>query len=395
MNEKNEAAPETGQPTGGVPQGVADEISSLAGEMARFERAAARGWKVTAVVFVILLAIIAGYLYALIYKPLKERLQPDSIVGLVVTQVDTLMADRGLPKISEGGLPTYVENYVKDEAPGWADTLAKEAVKQLPELRAAATKELKAQTPEFIENWLKPRLQKLEGDLPKIREELRQKVVAGAPEWANQAVTQLTTELFPQARETAVKFVSEKVDEVLDELDTGLQKAIQEVVIATKGDMDLLQGAALRDKIRPVIEEKMGPILDDITNRIAPRVAEAREATEALVDRAWEGKLSQTDRLELRAIQLMRELFMLLAEEEAAAGEGAEAPAEGAVGFFREAAPGEAETIEERDRRIGGEQARGAGVTRAEVDAATEETLEARDARVEEQMQDRGDRDVE
>jgi hypothetical protein len=281
MNEMSPGkTPESEQPQGAVPQGVADDVAVLAGEIRAMERRADRGWKITAVVWVILLAVIAGYLYILIYKPLKETLQPETIVQLAVTQVNTILKSIDAPKLESAELPQWL------------------------------AEKLKAEAPRLVNEELKPRLVQLKEDLPELRRDATKQLLAEAPDLIDRGIEALETDLLPAANDELIRMLGEKLDELADRIEQNLDSIVHEVIDQVEQDVgDLADTEKMRLAMEATFEEAMGPVLDEVLAGLDLKVEEVREKVAVLVESYKLGALSHDQMLEVRLIQLIRALF--------------------------------------------------------------------------------------
>ncbi len=290
----SEKAPESEEPQGGVPQGVADGIAVLAGEVRAAERKATAGWKISAIVWCIILAVIFSYLYFWLYKSvLKPAAEPQRLVALGKYGIDIMLEGQGLPTLDSAQLPGQLAEKLRAQAPG------------------------------LIQDQLKPRLRELEADLPKHRRELAQWVRENASDLADQGVERLQNDLLPAASEQAVQLVDQKVDEVLTQVDEDINQVMGDVISTTLANIDDVRDAeTVRMAMELAFEDAMGEVLDELFEGLDEKVGQVREKMQALVQKQRTGNLTHKDRLELRMIQLVRELFKEAALEEAVEGEG-------------------------------------------------------------------------
>jgi hypothetical protein len=289
MSEMNpETSPEPQKSKGGIPQDVADDVAVLAGEIRAMESKAAGAWKIAAVVWIILLAVIAGYL-SVIYGKLKDRLTPDVVIELGIGQVNSLLAGYGAPEIDSPMLPEWLAG------------------------------ELKAQAPIVLKERLKPMLEDLQQRLPELRQEFTERAKAEAPVLMDQAVDRLETDLLPRANDALMKLVEEQVEELIQQVEEGLDAAVAQVVADVKTSTDDLADAEkMQAAMAAAFEEAMGPILDEMFAQLDDKVAVVRSGMESLSQKRRAGALTHKERLEVRLIQLIRALFEGAAYEEAA-----------------------------------------------------------------------------
>lgn len=290
----SEKAPESEEPQGGIPQGVADGIAVLAGEVRAAERKASAGWKISAIVWCIILAVIFSYLYFWLYRTvLKPAVEPQRLVGLGKLGIDIVLEGQGLPTLDSAQLPDQLAQRLKDQAPG------------------------------LIQDQLKPRLRQLEADLPKHRRELAQWVRENASDLVDQGVERLQNDLLPAAGEQAVQLVDQKVDELLAQVDEDIDRVIGDVISETLANIDDVRDAeTVRTAMELAFEDAMGEVLDELFEGLDEKVGQVREKMQTLVEKQRTGNLTHKDRLELRMIQLVRALFKEATLEEAVEGEG-------------------------------------------------------------------------
>ncbi|KPK60777.1 MAG: hypothetical protein AMK73_08045 [Planctomycetes bacterium SM23_32] len=289
MNERiSEMAPESEEPRGGIPQSVADDIAVLAAELKAAEKRAATGWKVTAVVWVILLAVIAGYLYALVYRPLKDRLEAEAIIQMGVSAVNNALAQQGVPDIES------------------------------PQLASWAAGELKRLAPQVMQERVKPRLLDLQDQLPALRAKYAAQIRLRAPDLMDEGVAKFESDLLPRANEALVSWLDQKLDELLDQVDEDLNRAISQMVADVTTNVDTARDPdKMRAALSSALEEAMGPIMDQMFENLDEKVATVRGKMRGLVRDYWADNLSQTDKLELRLVQLVRALFSKVGREQA------------------------------------------------------------------------------
>lgn len=281
---------ESAEEAKGIPQSVVDEVAALAADVTAMKNRAARGWKVTAVVWVILLAVIAGYLYILVYKPLNDLLEPESVVQLGITTLNGALAGAGVPAIDS------------------------------PELAPWAAGKLKDAAPTVMQDQVKPQLDRLTAQLPELREKYTARIRREAPVWIDEAVTEFGDKWLPNAELALLKFVDEKTDELMTEFGTQVDAVVGQVITRTEGDLRLFttEGgdvAALRARLEEAFEQAMGPVLDELLDDIDLKVRDAGEGIASLVGKYKAKRLNRTEALEVRLIQLTIALFGGAADE--------------------------------------------------------------------------------
>jgi len=281
---------ESAEEAKGIPQSVVDEVAALAADVTAMKNRAARGWKVTAVVWVILLSVIAGYLYILVYKPLNDLLEPESVVQLGITTLNGALAGAGVPAIDSPELAPWAAGKLKDAAP----TVMREQVK--------------------------PQLEQLTARLPELREKYTARIRREAPVWINEAVDEIGDKWLPKAELALLKFVDEKTDELMAELGTQVDAVVGQVITSTERDLRVFteEGgdvAALRARLEEAFEQAMGPVLDELLDDIDVKVRDAGRGISELVAKHKAKRLTPDEVLEVRLIQLTIALFGGAAED--------------------------------------------------------------------------------
>jgi hypothetical protein len=289
MNDKNtEMATEEPK---GISGDLASELSQLSADVQALAKSASRAWKTTALVFVILLAIIAGYLYAIVYKPLKGYAQePDTIVQIGVTAAmeaaNSQLRAHGIADVPDADLHTWLATEAKRMAPGLVEErikpLAEEQLANLPELRQQLTEQLKVQAPD-----------------------LRQKAVAFVRDDA-----------LPRAREALMNEAQKQTDQALDQLNEGITAMVIDLVESTQENQALMSDAdSLQKALEDSIEEQMGPTLDMMFEAIDNGLEMAKFRLGEMLDAYGAGRITdQVDMLEFRIVQLTVALFQELGQ---------------------------------------------------------------------------------
>jgi len=281
--QSNVPAPEPEQAAGAVPEAVADELGALAAELEQFRSAAARSWKTSLVAFVILLAVIASYLYFVVYKPLKDKLQPATIVQIAVSTVDNALSEHfGAPSLDSGQLPT------------WAAT------------------QLKARLPDLVSKQLEPKLAELKAELPKWREKLVQEARKNLPQHVDKAAAWIETDALPFVSDRLTEATLDRLDQLLTQAEANVEKALSEMIRLHKDSMKNLQPenlSQLTAMFEEAFEKQLSPIVDDGFKKINVAIRRVDKGMQELVKRYQAGKLSRRDKLEIRLIQLIRALF--------------------------------------------------------------------------------------
>jgi len=290
MNEKNtDLTPEPEEPKAGIPQDLADDVAQLAAEVSRMERSAARGWKITAVAFIILLAVIATYLNLLVYKPLKATLQPETVVQIGFDRMNEALAAYGFPSLDNAGM-----------IPGWA---------------AGKVKDM---APTVMNDMVKPRVDELLAQLPQRRQELVAQIKEQLPRFLDEQVEKLPAQYLPKARMQVKKRISAQLNKVLLQADEKLGTMVDEVIAYIGKDAEVLKEEGRLDQaFEQAFEERLGAFLDaTVFVKLDKHVSGATKAMEDLVSTKSKTLEQQ---LEVRIIQIVRALFEKIGEPEAAA----------------------------------------------------------------------------
>ncbi len=270
----SEQTPE--KPEGGVPQDVADGLSVLASEVRAAEMRAARGWKIALVFWIILLVVIAGYLYFLVYQRLAEGLQPENVVAMAVTTVEKQVGyELGSTRFNE-----YLAAQAKNRAP------------------------------EVMREILKPQVESLIAGLPSRRADAVALVEERVPGLMDHGVDWLENQVMPQANARLLAEIDAGVDSLLDQVDDDLSRIIEEAVQSVGGDVEkLTDKQALRVAMHGAFEDAMGDVLDELLEDIDEKVGSVRKEMASLVEDYKAGDLTHEQRLEIRLVQLVRALF--------------------------------------------------------------------------------------
>jgi len=285
MIEKNtDVTPESEEPKAGVSQALADDVAALAAEIRRMERAAAKGWKITAVAFIVLLAFIAGYLKVLVYDKLDYYLEPETLVALGTSYVDAALQPYGVPSLDNAHM-----------LPDWAADKAK------------------AMAPQLVER-LKPQVEQMIQQLPQRREELLAQVRQKLPEFIDEHMAKLSSDYLPRARKEIIRRVDHQLNRLLVEADDQLRDLVDQIIAQHGENFDnLMQEQRLRQAIENAFEERLGPYIDEqVLARVDKHIKNAAAAMEELVTKP---NKSLEEQLDIRIIQIVRALFEKIGEE--------------------------------------------------------------------------------
>lgn len=307
MTDGTDITTAAGEPTGGVSQEVADSINQLAEQIKQREQAAARGRMNTAIVFIVFMAVITGYL-SIIFRKVKRDLQPDAVVELAFGAINGALEARGLPPLGGTRLVDEVEKKMKEQVPVFfAD---------------------------HVKPWVDEKLANIERDRPEYKKKLQDLV----NEKTASALQYITERLLPNITEALINRASPRIDEAFAEIEKGLQPHVQEVISEHQENLKLFatdessreaQKAEFTKAFEPAMEEALGPYLDKALVKIKAHLEKAESGMAELLakgplsasDRAkigalevqiaavQEGKLTEEDELTIDVIRLISEMF--------------------------------------------------------------------------------------
>jgi len=286
MNDQNaNVTPEPEEQNAGVPQAVADDVAAVAAELDAFARGASRGWKISAIGFLIILAIIAGYLKFFVYNMIVVGFtEPDILFQTGIGVLEQAMGAAGMPTLDSGQLPRWMADRAKD----YGVTL--------------------------INDQIKPQVLDLKAQLPQKRRELVAQAKAQLPGWIDDGISRLETELVPDAIKSVSDELSGRLDEVLDQLDEQLNQLVDQL-LQIHGDkiLAMQEDDEVAQAVEKALEQNMGYYLDQVFKKVDPHIANAADALEDLVQSKQK---TDQQRLELRIIQLVYHMYGKFAVED-------------------------------------------------------------------------------
>ncbi|MFO7959298.1 MAG: hypothetical protein R6X33_19620 [Candidatus Brocadiia bacterium] len=281
-----EKTPEPEATEGEVPQGVADGLAALSTDVRTLAQMTARGWKITAVVFIVLLIVIAGYL-GYIRARLGGLVDAESVVGMGFDRVNAMLEQNyGAPHIASDQMPKWVAGRLEEMAP------------------------------QVMNDQVRPLLQDVSGRLPEIRQEMVARIEANAPQYVDKGMTWFTDEMLPQAEDTFIREMKRATSQIVDRVEEDLERIVAEVMEQHQEDLRTLspeQMPQIRRAMEAEIEEKMGPILDEMFEGVGQHLRSVRTHMQELVNDYKAERLTYDDRLEIQLIRLVRQLFELKA----------------------------------------------------------------------------------
>lgn len=279
-------APEPEATEGEVPQSVADGLAALSTDVRTMAQMTARGWKITAVVFIVLLIVIAGYL-GYIRAKMGELMDAQSVVGMGFDRVNAMLEQNyGAPDIASDQMPQWVAGRLEEMAP------------------------------QVMNDQVRPLLEDVSGRLPEIRQEMVARFEANAPQYVNKGMTWFTEEMLPQAEDTFIREMKQATSQVVDRVEEDLERIVAEVMEQHQEDLRTLspeQMPQIRQTMEAEIEEKMGPILDQMFEGVGQHLRNARAHMRELVNDYKAESLNYDQRLEIQLIRLVQQLFELKA----------------------------------------------------------------------------------
>ncbi len=283
------------EPAGGIPQAVAEELAQLAAEVRQMEQKASRSWKTTAIGFIVLLAVIATYLGLLVYRPIKNLLDEESIVAMAFTHIDSMLVNSGAKALSD---PQIVD---------WA---VQQLAKQAPTL-------MKDQAQPYIQDTIKR--------LPEWRKQIVEQVTQKGPGALDKGIEAAQNQFLPTVRQRlvdgAITEANTRLDAIQDQMDA-VVGGIIEGNIQNMKDLNPENVDVLKRAMEDSMEEKLAPILDPMFEGISTSVERTHSGLSDLVAKLQAGTLTHEDKLEIGLIQLTNALFRLKATTPEAGGVG-------------------------------------------------------------------------
>ncbi len=314
-DQENKTAPESEEPVAAVSEDLAGDINHLADRVAHMERVASRGWKITLVFFIVLLAVIAGYMYFWIYRGLKDTLAPDTLIEMMKAQVNPVLQQNDLPALDN--------------------------IHLLP--RRAADRAI-AMAPDLVQNRAKPLVEDLIAQLPEHRQQLVQQIRSEASRWSDELLTRARSEYLPDARRKVRSMVRQKLEEGLAEADARLSEAVGQIV-EEQDFKTLTQQGNIEQAFQTAFEERLGPYLDEmVLEKLDVHINNAVDSLNELVNSP---NRDYKSKLEIRIIQLVRALF----ENAAQAEVQSTSPGVTTVGIPAGVPPEEAQQVREAIRQ--------------------------------------------
>ncbi len=266
-----------------IPEDLARDLARTREEILRIGDRAEIGWKVSAVLFAIVLAIIAGYLKFLVYdQVVVEFTQPDILTAQTINMVNDALVNAGAPELESGELPE------------WG---AEKAI---------------AKAPEIVENHVRPIVEEQLARLPELRQDLTARAEEELPKAIDDAVNGLSNQTLPQARQALLDEVSQRLDEVLDETDKVLSEIVGQVIVEQKDNIKVLRDQeVLQEAMAITFEDQIGEYVDEVFASVEPHIKSAADTMEHLVR---DPDKTDKEKLELRILQIVYELYSQVAE---------------------------------------------------------------------------------
>ncbi len=280
---KNNNQKTSEEKTDQIPEDLARDLARTREEVLRIGDRAEIGWKVSAVLFGIVLAIIAGYLKFLVYdQVVVEFTQPDILTAQTINMVNDALVNAGAPELESGELPE------------WG---AEKAI---------------AKAPDIVENHVRPIVEEQLARLPELRQDLTARAEEELPKAIDDAVNGLANQTLPQARQALLDEVSKRLDQVLDETDRILSEIVGQVIVEQKDNIKVLRDQeVLQEAMAITFEDQIGEYVDEVFASVEPHIASSADTMEHLVR---EPDKTDKEKLELRILQLVYELYTQVAE---------------------------------------------------------------------------------
>jgi hypothetical protein len=265
--QESPAAPVTDQ----VSEDVARDIDTLANQVREEREQADRARMTTVVVFVILIAVIVGYMTWL-YSELDDKLSAEGVVLVMIDQGTTAMAQ------SVG---------VEREGRDWNEVASVALERKLDDLASQMLREL-----------------------PQQENEIAQRLRTGIQDGAEYGVELLTDEVMPQLRRTSLARIEGEMGGMIRQAEERIQAAVTQVIEQNKDDLEKLTNKEeLQASIADAFEERMGPYLDEAFDRIGAHISDAAVSMAELANKVEEGNLSEEEKLEVLMIQVSHHWF--------------------------------------------------------------------------------------
>lgn len=274
------------EPAGGIPQAVADELAQLASEVRVMEQKASRSWKTTAIFFVVLLAVIATYLGLLVYRPVKNLLDEESVVQMVFTHVNSMLVGAGAKPLDDPGIVDW------------------------------AVAELEKKAPVLMKEHAQPLIEKGIAKMPEWRQQIVAQVKEKGPAYFDKGIESAQNQILPRVRDMVVERVVAHATEQLDAVQDQMDEAVGVIIegnIQNMQDLNPEDQDALKRAMEASLEEQLAPILDPMFEGIAHGIETTKGGLTDLVMKLNAGTLSHEDKLEIAMVQLTDALFRLKA----------------------------------------------------------------------------------
>jgi len=355
-------------------EGVRREAQELEAAIEQMTAAAARRWKVNAIVFGVIILVIASYLYFLVYRGVKDwlNLEYDVRTAIDVAHGHLLeFKDNFVQRLEDDSdyyVDTYLGKYIQDIAenlPAWradlvanlntnveanlaqldpfleqlvteiprradeaierlvaqSDTFGTELESRLDQARAKiprwcreASKQLVAQAPDIVDKHVVPWLEGFQAQIPAKRDELIEDLKEKAPEAMDWLYEQITTQGLPRVRSLARDAVDKAADDMMEQVTDTLDEAVDQVVADSKEFVDVLREQDLH-RLTQALEESfeahLGPQMDEAFELIEAGLVDFRDRFAEMIEARRAGTpLTQEQKVEWKAIQLVRTLLI-------------------------------------------------------------------------------------
>lgn len=266
--------------TNAVPEEVGNELSDLAAKVKAEREGADRARMTTAIVFIILIAVVAGYTFML-NQTVKKFMSPEGVVNMAVLFAEQGMAEALGPAGSgdtswEATFIAFVENKSEQMGDYLIDALRDE------------------------EN----------------AEAIREKVAEAIHSGGSQAVGLLSTNVLPELQKVSMIRIEGEVESLLSTLDEQLDAVISRIIEENQANLaKLTSDIEVERSIANAFEDRMGDYIDTATSRIKKHVSDVKESIVSLAN--TEGsELTDEQKLEILILQVMHHHFQKVSDAE-------------------------------------------------------------------------------
>jgi hypothetical protein len=257
---------------------VARSVDTLAVRVKEEREAADRGRMTTVVVFIILIAVIVGYM-SWLRATLKKQLNAESVVNLVIVQgTEVLAQGMGVPR----------------EGRAWNELAAVMLRTRLESLSEQMMREL-----------------------PKQEDEIAQRLTSGIEDGAEYGVQLLTDRMLPELRRTSIERLEGHIVSMMDRAEEDVRAAVDQVIEQNREDLKKLgDEEELQASIGAAFEERMGDYMDTAFEKMGAHLGDAAVSMAELSQALEEGNLTPEQEMEVLMIQVSHHWFSKLEDED-------------------------------------------------------------------------------